>query len=176
MHRTLVPLSYPPHTIALACLYLASHLLPPSPSPLISLPYSDYSSLESDILDISQVLLNLYILLLPISSSSYGTDSPRDSESTGVPSLSRSTAGAGSTGEREKHVMQTGTPAALCWTLVNGEWERGGGRKGEELVGIKIKLREEAKKGNIGTVGKRWREGEEEEQGGKRVVSVRYRF
>ena len=28
MHRTLAPLSYPPHTVALACLYLASFLTP----------------------------------------------------------------------------------------------------------------------------------------------------
>lgn len=34
VHRTLTPLSYPPHTIALACLYLASFLLPQHPNSL----------------------------------------------------------------------------------------------------------------------------------------------
>lgn len=28
VHRTLAPLSYPPHTIALACLYLTSFIVP----------------------------------------------------------------------------------------------------------------------------------------------------
>ena len=32
VHRTLVPLSYPSHTIALACLYLASFLDPSHPN------------------------------------------------------------------------------------------------------------------------------------------------
>ncbi|GAA5983186.1 hypothetical protein JCM5350_007911 [Sporobolomyces pararoseus] len=140
LFRTLAPLSYPPHTCAAACLRLTYFLYSPNPQVLtedsvleesqVGLSWSEKcESLDQDLDEIAQTLLNLLISLCPSppsstsfpSSSSFANVSPSFSPS--QPSPSESIAGSSSaavTGggtsrqtERDRQLLQTGIPNAF---------------------------------------------------------------
>ncbi|KAK9900085.1 cyclin-like protein [Cystobasidium minutum MCA 4210] len=81
-HRTVLPLSYPPHAIAAACLYLTSYLTPEGD--LEGLPHFDEGWAESvkctqdDIEDICHGILDLF-LMTGSASNSLSRSSPSES-------------------------------------------------------------------------------------------------
>ncbi|KAL8293199.1 hypothetical protein RQP46_000893 [Phenoliferia psychrophenolica] len=138
VHRTLAPLAYPPHTVALACLYLASFLTPHHKNGLEwrgeevtkeakkEGPHFEgawgraFESTEEDVDEICLSLLTLFGQLCPpppplasngTSSKPSPSFSPLSFPSPADPSLAPTRTGA--TAEREKHLVQTGIPHTL---------------------------------------------------------------
>ncbi|KPV76094.1 uncharacterized protein RHOBADRAFT_49612 [Rhodotorula graminis WP1] len=142
LHRTLAPLSYPPHTCAAACVYLAGFMLVAASTArrgsggvggataasgeegtgvwdaeVVSGWATSCESDERDIDDIAQMLLDLLIYLCPSSSST--STSAFAAASTVSPlfspsSASPSEAGPAPLSDRDKHLVATGVPNAFA--------------------------------------------------------------
>ncbi|GAA6037000.1 hypothetical protein JCM8097_005502 [Rhodosporidiobolus ruineniae] len=142
LHRTLAPLSYPPHTCAAACLWTAGVLLVVAAragatgagesdeggawdGEMVGGWARETESEDEDIDDIAQTLLNLLIALCPSppslpSSSSFSTQtSPLFSPSSASPSEPSSSTAATTSNkpaqlsERDKHLLAAGVPNAF---------------------------------------------------------------
>ncbi|GAA5971527.1 hypothetical protein JCM11641_000627 [Rhodosporidiobolus odoratus] len=143
LHRNLAPLSYPPHTCAVATLWVAGFLLVEGarvPGDKAEQKVWDedvpgWCEEEGegdmqDIDDIAQTLLNLLISLCPSPSSttisttttsqisplfSPSSASPSEPSSSSLPTSSSSAAPAAARalGERERHLLQAGVPNAF---------------------------------------------------------------
>ncbi|GAA5914114.1 hypothetical protein JCM8208_005147 [Rhodotorula glutinis] len=141
LHRTLAPLSYPPHTCAAACVYLAGFMLVAAgarrgsggaggssagsgeegkavwDAEVVSGWARSCESDERDIDDIAQMLLDLLIYLCPSSSST--SSSSLATASTVSPLFSPSSASPSDSGptplsDRDKHLVATGVPNAFA--------------------------------------------------------------
>ncbi|KAM0753810.1 cyclin-like protein [Meredithblackwellia eburnea MCA 4105] len=224
LYRTPSPLSYPPHTLAASCVYLASFLTASHPNGLewrgeevtalarMETPRFDtgwcqeFESTEEDIDEICHSLLNLLSQLcpplLPTSHPSYLTKpspsssfspSPIFSLPSPSPHHSHTSRPTGASLEREKLLLQTGTPHTFSQAQVQGGTVQICARKEEDFTKIKIRLRElEGERRGRGREKRRWivvpqgnerGEGEGKDAGKneegadrKKVASVRYQF
>ncbi|BGP14100.1 hypothetical protein JCM10213_002397 [Rhodosporidiobolus nylandii] len=167
LHRTLAPLSYPPHTCAAACLWAAGFLLAAGArdvgaregevwdEEMRSSWAGEAESEGVDIDDIAQTLLNLLISLCPTpsapSTSSVQT-SPLFSPSQASPSepVAPSAATVSTKAvlsERDRHLLAAGVPNAFSHpSAVPSSASAGGGGTGgwmspDRLTSVKIALR-----------------------------------
>ncbi|KAI5480324.1 C-type cyclin [Pseudohyphozyma bogoriensis] len=184
-HRTLAHLSYPPHTIACACLYLAG-FISVEVGPKFRDGWSErFESEMEDIEEIAHSILDLFIRLCPVSTNPVGAKpSPLSPLSLTSPSeLALPGTRTSTISEKEKHLMNAGLPVTL-----SGIVKLGIGSTEEEFTVAKIGLRRkgrgegkrEREEGGGEESAKRWRrDGADEEEVGERKekpVSVRYRF
>ncbi|BGP38181.1 RNA polymerase II C-terminal domain kinase beta subunit [Rhodotorula kratochvilovae] len=160
LHRTLAPLSYPPHTCAAACVWLAGFLLVAArgadgegevwDAEMVRGWASACESDEEDIDDIAQTLLNLLIALCPSPASSSNsatlssTTSPLFSPASASPSDSAGALPSGGSkaalSEREKHLLATGAPNAFAHPALAASAGNGVASV-DGLTGVKIRLR-----------------------------------
>ncbi|GAA5888972.1 hypothetical protein JCM5296_002761 [Sporobolomyces johnsonii] len=156
LHRTLLPLSYPPHTCAAACLWLAGFLFVPEGGgalPPIDQGWADEcESTEEDLDDIAHGILDLLIALCPSPASALPATttpsqtspsfSPASFPSPSEPSLPLSTPSASSSAaaanprqtERDKQLLASGIPNAFSHPHLVG-------RTVDGLTEVKIRLR-----------------------------------
>ncbi|BGO89812.1 hypothetical protein NBRC10512_007229 [Rhodotorula toruloides] len=172
LHRTLAPLSYPPHTCAAACIWTAGFILAIPAArqeaengskneigekdevvwdeDVLQGWASSCETLEDDIDDIAQTLLNLLISLCPpsptaASATANGLSVPLNTSplfspvSPAEPSQTSSSAGGSipvATSERDRHLLQTGVPNVFSHPDLLGQ-----PISANDLMGIKIQLR-----------------------------------
>ncbi|GAA5919945.1 hypothetical protein JCM1841_000061 [Sporobolomyces salmonicolor] len=158
LHRTLLPLSYPPHTCAAACLWLAGFLFVPegggAPPPIAEGWADECESTEEDLDDIAHGILDLLIALCPSPASALpATTTPSQTSPSFSPasfpspselSLPLSTTSASSSAanprqtERDKQLFASGIPNAFSHPHLLGPKER---RTVDGLTEVKIRLR-----------------------------------
>ncbi|BGP23019.1 RNA polymerase II C-terminal domain kinase beta subunit [Rhodotorula toruloides] len=173
LHRTLAPLSYPPHTCAVASIWTAGFVLAASAArrkredgnedgsgetdeavswdeDVVQGWATSCESLEADIDNIAQMLLNLLISLCPPSPTSANVSanglavplntSPLFSPVSPAEPSQSSSSGSGAkpiiTSERDRHLLQTGVPNVFSHPdLLNQPISA------NDLMGVKIQVR-----------------------------------
>ncbi|BGP30294.1 RNA polymerase II C-terminal domain kinase beta subunit [Rhodotorula toruloides] len=171
LHRTLAPLLYPPHTCAAACIWTAGFVMATAAARRKAENGSENGTgerdevvwdddvlqgwaaccetLEADIDDIAQTLLNLLISLCPplptAVSATNGLSVPLNTSplfspvSPVEPSQSSSSTGAAkpvATSERDRHLLQTGVPNVFSHPELLSQ-----PISANDLMGVKIQLR-----------------------------------